>query len=118
MRNKRIRLKDVLGRFSTGAVVVPVVMALGGCAAQNCDPTGGMAAQCTPMKAYVFTGEAFEEDKMFYYRNEEARRAELQDIPATELSRHVLKGKKGYDTVWSRDGQTKKAIFYRRPLSF
>ena len=103
---------------------VVVMMGLGAtsllsaCTTRHCDKTGAMASHCTPAKAYVFTGEAFEEDKMFYYRTEDEHSPAFQAKPATSLSQQVLKGQQDYHTIWSKDRSAKKVIFYKRPASF
>ncbi len=91
---------------------------LSACTTSRCDSTGAMAAHCAPVKNYAFTGESFEEDKMFYYQDADLANRNIRDIPATALSERVLKGQKDYHIVWSQDGLAKKAVFYKRPASF
>ena len=105
--------KSLVGMMGLAAVTL-----LSGCATQNCDPTGAMAEHCAPVKMHVWTGEAFESDKMFYYHKADDSSATVQDIPATALAEQVLKGQQDYYKVWSKDGSRLKAVFVQRPASF
>ncbi len=101
-----------------GSLGLGVTVLLSACTTQRCDPTGAMAAHCAPVKMHVWTGEAFEQDKMFYYRDESENSRRVRDIPPTALAPQVLKGQQDYYKVWSQDGRELKAVFVQRPNSF